>query len=419
MALVGDAIMSVRAAIPDRPRTLNPPANLSAAAANVATGSLSGNFYVIATATNPWGETLTTSEVGPITVSGGNNAITGSVVLPPGGTAGRAYYTQAGGGAGSECQFVPIAANGTFTILGAGQPGFVPQASSAWNPDTDGNYISASLIYKWLNDGLTFIAGAAGGIEDTTGIASIAQQLYYQIPGRWIRFNTARWDQWPVVLADRDYIQYRYNVSGVVSIIATEALTAQLGTVFSSFPEPGSSSATTTLTAPMGTSDLSLSCVDASAFTPMSRIQIDNEILMFSQVNSTTPGFINGLIRGAAGTVPAIHALGATITELKFNFSGFRYPRLYSPGSAYLDVDASPVMNLDIRDGWEVALNWYMLARAKEKEQAMDEADKLDGKFANYVKELQKKQANPIAVSQIGGTLDRGRDVGRGRIIVP
>lgn len=426
MALVGDAIMAVRAAAPDPPQKLGVPANPSAAGANVPSGTLSPSniFYLIATATNPWGETTGSGEIGPITVGGGNNSIAGTVVFPAGATGGRVYYTQAGGAAGSEQQFVVVPQNGSFSITGPGQPGYVPTQNSCWNPDTDGNYISCALIYKWLNDGLTFIAGAAGGIEDTTGVGGIAQQLYYQVPGRWIRFNTFRWDQWPVVLADRDYIQYRYNVSGVVSMVATEVMTAALGVVFSSFPEPGESGNTTTLSAQAQAGDSSFTCVDASSFTPMSRIQVDNEIAMFSQVNQTgqSPGFINGLIRGVGGTTPAAHANGATVQELKFNISGFRYSQLYAPGSAYLSTDASTAWTagtLDGQTGWEVALNWYMLARVKEKEQAMDEADKLDGKFANYCRELQKKQANPITKSQIGGSLDRGRDVGRGRIIVP
>lgn len=407
MALVGDAIMTVRSAIPDPPSTLNPPTNLSASASALATSTLpAGSYYLVATATNPWGETTASSEVGPIAVGAGSQ-ITGTVTLPPGATGGRAYF----GGTGAEQQWAAISATGSFAITAPGTAGIPPTQNSAFNPDTDGNYVSCALIYKWLNDGLTYVAGAAGGIEDTTGVASVAQQLYFQIPGRWIRFNTTRWDQWPVVMGQRDYIQYRYNVSGVVSIIATEAMSAILGTVFSAFPEPARSSNTTTLTVAMGTTDNQLSCVDASSFTPMSRIQIDNEIMLFSQVNQTgQPGFANGLIRGVAGTTPAVHAIGAIVTELKFNFSGFRYPQLYSPGQSQLRLDA--------RHEWEVAAQWYMLARAKEKEQAMQEADALDQKFDAYCKRLHQDQANPIATAQIGSTLDRGRDVGRGRIIV-
>jgi hypothetical protein len=190
-------------------------------------------------------------------------------------------------------------------------------------------------------------------------------------------------------------------------------MTAALGTVFSAFPEPTKSSATTTLSANIAAGDSSLTCADASAFTPMGRIQIDNEVMMFSQVNQSgaSPGFINGLIRGVGGTTPAAHTSGATIQELKFNFSGFRYPQLYSPGNAALQLDA--------KNEWEVAVYWYLLARVKEKEQAVDEAMKLDQQFAAYCRQLQKDQAYPITVSQIGGTLERGRDVGRGRIIVP
>lgn len=408
MALVGDSIMAVRSSVPDPPSTLSPPTNLSASGTTGGTLQ-SGTYFLVATAINPWGETVASSEVSTSVGVGGQ--ITGSVVLPVGATSGRIYYSAAGGGSGSEQQWAAITSTGTFTISGVGTAGIPPTQNSAFNPDTDGNYISCALIYKWLNDGLTYVAGAAGGIEDTTGVASVAQQLYFQIPGRWIRFNTARWDQWPVVLGSRDYIQYRYNVSGVVSIIAAEALSALLGTVFSAFPEPSNPSATTTLTTAMGSTDTTLACTDASPFTPMSRIQIDNEIMMFSQVNQTgQAGFINGLIRGVAGTTPATHAVNATIIELKFNFNGFRYPQLYTPGQSML--------RLDSRHEWEIAAQWYMLARAKEKEQSLQEADALDQKFDVYCKRLHEDQANPIAVSQIGSTLDRGRDVGRGRLIV-
>jgi len=405
--------MAVRASAPDPPAVLNPPTSPIIAPATLPNGTLplTTTFQISITAINPWGETTSIGTASGSLVGG--NAFSGSVTLPPGATGGRAYYALTGSvNNGFEPQYVSIAANGTFSIVSlVGSAGYPPQQNSCWNPDTDGGFISTALIYKWLNDGLTFIAEAAGGIEDTTGVATIAQQIYYSIPGRWIRFNTARYDQWPVVLGDRDYIIYRYNVNGVVSVVAAEMQTAANGTVFSSFPEPSLTSATTTLTAPMTATSVQLSCVDASPFTPMSRIQVDNEIMLFSQVNASGgPGFVNGLIRGAAGTTPAAHSTGATVQELKWNFSGFRYSQLYAPGSALLTLDA--------RNTWEVALNEYMLAQVKHKEQSTQEALALMQHFDAFAADLRKKQANPITVAQIGGTLTQGRDVGRGRIII-
>src|ERR1017187_1819216 len=71
---------------------------------SVTPGLTAGVYYVVVTQRNPWGETLPSAELGPITV-GGNQQIVLTSALLPGATTLRGYLTLAGGAPGSEIQF--------------------------------------------------------------------------------------------------------------------------------------------------------------------------------------------------------------------------------------------------------------------------------------------------------------------------
>src|SRR5208337_3154175 len=102
-------------------------------------------------------------------------------------TAIRVYFTLAG--VGQEDRYYPytIQTGGIgafsipFTLSSAGiVPGFDPQRSSAWLPDTDGTSLSAAALYRWINEGLDVMTAITEGIRDVTGIPSTAGQAQYQ-----------------------------------------------------------------------------------------------------------------------------------------------------------------------------------------------------------------------------------------------
>lgn len=134
-----------------------PPVITSLTAANNSNGSLSLNqaFYVVATATNQWGESTGSAEK-ELTISSGNNSINGQVTLPPAATGGWAYYTLAGGVPGSEQLRVPINSNGAFTILSAtGGSSVSPPSPKIWYGlvGEEGLYTTYDRSPTWLVDG--------------------------------------------------------------------------------------------------------------------------------------------------------------------------------------------------------------------------------------------------------------------------
>jgi len=412
--LVGDCIVQTRAEAPDPCQTLGVPTTL--AGADVGGGNLPATTYqLVATATNPWGETTAGGEVAVVVAASGK--ITGTVILPPSSTGGRVYL---GTGVGAEDRYYPLTlstlANGriqgalTISDLG-GTPATPTQKNTAYLPDTDGAEIGAFQMYKWLRDALTLLGEQAGGIEDVVGVPGTAQQQYATIPGRWIRFNSCLWDAWPVAMGRRNDIFYRYNVSGVVYVIATEVRSTKI--IISSTPQPNATGGTAVLTAPMAATDVSILGPDFSAFTANGLALIDSEYMLFGQPNKVgASGSLIGIQRGVSGSKAVTHLMGATVFELKLRLGGFRYPNLVDVGQASEELDAVPA--------WEVPLRLFLLSEFRAHEQDIEEAQKLRAEFNALCAELKKKQADPIRSMQLGSFPDMyGGRFGRHGVIVP
>ena len=105
---------------------------------------------------NAYGETIAAGETLGIVI-GVDQGVLITSPLQPSATKIRAYLTLPGGIAGSEQQYIESPTS-PFTIStplpNVGTP---PQLNRAWLPDTDGQLISATAIFGWLNDGLRII----------------------------------------------------------------------------------------------------------------------------------------------------------------------------------------------------------------------------------------------------------------------
>src|ERR1017187_3016270 len=99
----------------------------------VSSGLPAGVYYAVVTQRNPWGETLPSAELGPITV-GANQQIVLFSTLLPGATTLRGYLTLVGGAPGSEIQFSE-SPTGTLAIPSTTGFGTPPTRSTAWLMD--------------------------------------------------------------------------------------------------------------------------------------------------------------------------------------------------------------------------------------------------------------------------------------------
>src|SRR5579871_1978342 len=184
-SLIGDVLVQARETVPDMPPSLPaPPAPAVSVVSAIGSTLPAGTYFVEVTQINQWGETLAAAESAQQTV-GANQGIQITSPLMTGATTIKAYLTQTNGSSGTESQYVTSTIS-PFTIstppVNAGSP---PTRGTAWLPDSDGGFISAAAIYRWLNAGLEIIARETGGFQDYSAIGSTINQPLYVIPATW------------------------------------------------------------------------------------------------------------------------------------------------------------------------------------------------------------------------------------------
>src|ERR1700685_156346 len=149
--LVGDIIRNIRDAITDQPPTLPIPTASFSVVTPSASTLTAGNYYLVVTQRNSWGETLGTPESSVQAVSSGQGIQVTSTLLA-GAVTIRAYLTLAGGTSGTESQFVESAGSPFTIVSDPTNPGYPPTRNTAYNEDLDGDSFSAGTIFDWVND---------------------------------------------------------------------------------------------------------------------------------------------------------------------------------------------------------------------------------------------------------------------------
>ena len=396
MPLVGDVILSCREQFPDIPQTVNGP-SLTATPGTGGNLPAGSNYYVIATCINPWGETIVSNEVGPLTVAA-NGIITATISnRPTGVVASRVYYGNLAG-PGLETSYVqstadPIILGSTsapLTLL----PGQPPNFSTAFNPDSDGSSVGAFTIYRWLNDAIQELGRIAGGILDMTGMPANTLASDYVVsenPCPWIRFTDAWFDGYFCQDFKRRN-QWRRQFIGAISFYwSVEQVNRQM--VLNFYPAPNRNAAVGNLAAPMGTTDNTIPLVSVPVGMRMPGMcQIDNEIIIYS---TTQGNNLTGAIRGMGGTTAATHLANATVTEFNLILAGFRQPNTYSVGQA-----ANELM---IPTGWETPISNFVMSRYRNYEQNRQEAADLYKQFVEEAKRIAFDSRQFPASNAIGG----------------
>lgn len=371
MALVGDIIMEMRSQGPDAPQVLQPLFNApTLLGATTAGGNLiPGTYTVTVTSITAWGET-TAMEALPITIAGPNNSIQ---VTARGHTGTVKYRAYLGGSTlGTEDNYTEYPTS-PFVILDVGTPGTPPVQNRAYLPDTDGGFISAFTAFRWLNEALQKAAIITGGIQDWGGAGSTANQPSYRpATGVWRRFDAVWYDGWELEQGNKaEIFRNRPLTASISRIFAVDVNSAKQ--VVELYYIPSRTSATTTTSAILNSTDSVVSLTSAAGFSgpPFGLVQIGSELCFYASVAGLT---LTGLTRALSGTVsPTSLAAGAPVRELNILWNGFRMPVAYSPGQSTLV--------LDVPQGWETILPKYLLAKFREAEQSRQEAAALFKEF--------------------------------------
>ena len=250
MPSIGDVITRVRGVANDPCQTLGQPVAPILAAGSA--GIFSGSIYAAITYLNPWGETISSTEV---SVSGlANQAINLSAMVPPyGATSARFYY---GAASGQEQQFITFTPGVTATVghvTDTPISGVPPYKSSAFLPDTDGDLVDASTMYRWINAGLVQLGRLAGGILDQTAVAMPAGNAEVVIPGWWLSIKFVWHNGWLTIAEQQSYTWLQAPVQGIPGIVTLWKNGAQQ--VMGTWPQPSIAPALTILTAAMGPND--------------------------------------------------------------------------------------------------------------------------------------------------------------------
>lgn len=393
MALIGDILFSVRNKIPDLPATLPAPTATAAVVTASSSTLAAGTYACVVTQRNPWGETLESAEVTGLTITS-NQGIQITSTLLPGAVAIRAYLTLPNGTAGSEIQFVESPSS-PFTIstppTGYGTP---PSKPSAYLLDSDGPMFGASTVYSWLNEGLSELSRAVGGLLDYCGVPTSVGQPLYVAPGEWLEISDVWYGGYWVQGGKRAEFFRRNTVnSAILSRVVVSVFTDKQ--VIEVNYQPNRSSGVTATTAPMTATDTSVAIANSGAFLlPFGFAQIGTEIVAYA---SLAGGALSGLIRGLGSSVAQAWPSTTTVTELSLFWCGKRlFGVKYSPGQASTQLQAP--------QGWGSILPLWMLAQAKSAEQDVKASEELKKSFFAEAQQWYLANKGVARFVQVGGS---------------
>lgn len=419
MSLIGDCIISAREIIPDLPPTLPAPTISNLIPGLVPGGILAGTYFIVVTQLNPWGESLGSAEA-TVIISGTNNSFSLSVQSNYGATALRVYI---GTTAGNENFYYQLNLSilGTFFFVQVSTnllpSGYPPSRSTAFLPDADGQYLSAGTLYRWLNQGLSRLARKAGGLQDYTGVGTVAGQPLYQVVGGWSKFTAAWYDGFPLGFGNqRDFFRRNTITSSVLSQVGVSIRDNRV--IIEVYYQPVRTSGSSTLASAMASTDTTASLVSSGGFQsfgPPMMAQIGSEIVALSAISGSN---LNGLTRGIGGTTPQAWPIGTVVKELNLWLLGKRnFSAQYVPGnSANL---------LPVPEGWETILPDYILNRSRRAEQQDQEGAQYLKEFDAAIMDFLRANRQMAGPTQAGGSSGGAETVagfgipGLGGVVLP
>lgn len=392
-ATVGQAIINARQVVPDMPQVLPPTVSVVGLTAAIGSTLPAGTYSVVVTQRNAYGETTGVETTGIIV--GVNQGIQITSPLQPSATTIRAYLTLPGGAAGSEQQYIESTVS-PFTIStpppNAGVP---PLLNKAFLPDTDGELISATAVFGWLNDGLKMISRMAGGLLDYAGMPSQINQPLYQLPSgsHWIEITSIWYDGYWMLGGDRGYFYRRNQVTSSILSSATISVINN-NMVLEVYPQPARTAAATTLAGGgmLATDTVAMLTSTAGFLLPFGFWQADTEIMAYGGISGNQ---LTGLIRGLGGSAAVAHNAGAPVQELNIFWNGKRQidPNFQPGQSASI---------LPIPNGWDVLLAQYISGRAKNIEHDGQYWKQLSDDIQKSIKDWARGEKGVVRRRQVG-----------------
>lgn len=395
MSYVGDIIMDLRTRIPDAPAVMQPPVIGGVNTLFDPDGILTigGSFTVYATAVNPWGETLT---AGPITVqlSGSDNAFQIQVGTSPQAVGVNIYtlpisppplpYQQPQIWRFTATPLLPL---GTYEVgtFAEWEYQTLPTRSTAFMPDTDGQFIGAFTAFRLLKRAIDEMVKIAGGIVDVTGVHSVINTSMYRLNAPFYTFVNAWYDGYPMDVVPRSFMYLRNSAAGFSGILSYEQDGPQQ--VIQVWPQSNRTGGNTILSAPMSATDTSLQLGDGSGFLSIGLVKVDDEVMAFSSaspfpVTTPQPVLLQGVLRGMGGTDIVAHDLDAPVQELNIRLSGYRMAKTYVVGQSQ--------QTISVPQSWETPLVLHMLSQVRSMEQDDATAKALTADFVQMAEKIAK-----------------------------
>jgi hypothetical protein len=389
--LLGDIVMDVREAVTDLPQQTLPVPTLQTGQSIVACTLPPGNYLVVVTQRNNWGETIASAESGPTVVDATHGLLITSPLLP-GATTIRAYLTLAGGVAGSEQQFIESSVS-PFTISTPLQnSGTPPTRNTAYLPDMDGDAISASSLFRWINRGLELASQVAGGLFDYSGVSTVSGMPQYIVSGQYKRISTVWYDGYPLAMDDAGNFFRRNTITAsVLASVATSLLTDRM--MLEVWPQPSRTAAQTTLAVALAAGDTQATLTSTAGFLLTDGfVNFGGEICSY---NGIAGNVLQNLVRALGGTVAAAAPIGTPVSELNLFFQGWKkYAPNFQPGQSNVVVPV-PV-------DWNSALFKYGLGRAKLAEQSVEDFTKLEQDLVKMFSDWNRTNKVTTGPRQVG-----------------
>jgi hypothetical protein len=392
-SLIGDVLIQARETVPDMPQTLFVPTFLTAAPATVGGASVpAGNWFLVITAVNQWGETTATSNEIEVTVGGGQNAVNVNYIAPPGTVFINVYFGQTSGNENLYVQ-IPALGSGTGQITSLfGVNAAPPVRNTAWLPDTDGGFISSGAIFRWLNAALEIIARGTGGFQDYSAVGSTINQPLYQIPGNWNAITSIWYDGYWMQGGDPGYFWRRNSITS--QVLSSAHISHNSGrTILEVYPQPARTAQTTTLAGPMTIADTVANLTNCQFVLPFGFCSIGSEIVAYATINGNQ---LTGLIRGLGGTSILPHNASESVVECNIAWMGKRQSsQKYAPGQSGV--------TLPVTSGWDQLIVQYIAGRAKIVEHDMQSMSAFNQDMEKQVQGWAKVNNSVVRRRQVGG----------------
>jgi hypothetical protein len=391
-SMIGDVIVQARETVPDMPQTLTPPSITSLTGVTVGGGTIAlQTYWIVITEVNQWGETAPSNEMS-VTLTGAQNAIQ---IVYSGFPDYQSLRVYVGFFTGQQFVYQTLVDN-TGTVNLTTLTGEVRQApptrNTAWLPDSDGGFIGAAAIYRWLNAALEIIARGTGGFQDYSAIGSTVNQPLYQIPATWNSITSIWYDGYWMQGGDPGYFWRRNSITS--QVLSSAHISHNAGrTILEVYPQPARTSQTTSLAAPMTATDTTANLTLCSFVLPFGFCSIGSEIVAYATINGNQ---LTGLIRGLGGTSAIAHTAEEPVIECNIAWMGKRQSsQKYSPGQS--------TATLPVTSGWDQLIIQYMAGRAKIVEHDLQSMAAFNQDMEKQVHSWAQTNRGVVRRRQVGG----------------